>query len=78
MAVSDSKVLFDVSKEKLNDPSIPIPLYQLWVAQLKFSGNKELGSARFGVSVLLDDSDANYPDLWILNEVGLDVASREA
>ncbi len=68
LTVSSPKVLFEVSKEKFDDPSIAIVLYQLRVAQLEFSGNKELGSAGFGMTVVLDDSDTNHPDLWILNE----------
>jgi len=56
LTIGNAKVLFDVSKEKLNNPSITIALYQLWVAQLKFSGDNELGSARFSMAVMLDDS----------------------
>ena len=78
LTVSNAKVLFEVSKEKFDDPSIAIVLYQLWVAQLEFGSNKELGSAGFGMTVVLDDSDTNHPDLWILNEVALDISTKAA
>ena len=78
LTVRDAKVLFDVSKEKFDNPSIAILLYQLRVAQLEFSGNKELGSAGFGMTVVLDDGDTNHPDLWILNEVALDISIKAA
>ena len=76
LAISDAKVLFDISKEKLNNPSIAIPLYQLWIAQLKLCGYKKLNSTRFSMSVVLDDSDANLTDLRILNDVALDVSIK--
>ena len=78
LTVSDAKVLFEVSKEKFDDPSIAIVLYQLRVAQLELGSNKELGSAGFGMTVVLDDSDTNHPDLWILNEVALDISTKAA
>ncbi len=78
LTVSNAKVLFEVSKEKFDDPSIAIVLYQLWVAQLEFGSNKELGSAGFGMTVVFDDSDTNHPDLWILNEVALDISIKAA
>jgi hypothetical protein len=82
LAVSDAKVLFHVSKEKLDDPSIAVVLYQLRIAQwskhrkLEFGSNKELGSTRFSMPVVLDDSDANRTDLRILDEVALDVSIK--
>ena len=84
LTVSDAKVLFEVSKEKLDDPSIAIVLYQLRITQwskrrkLEFGSNKELGSAGFGMMVVLDDSNTNHPDLWILNEVALDISIKAA
>ena len=78
LAVSDAKVLFDVSKEKLDDPSIAVVLYQLWIAQLKLCGHKKLDSTRFSMSIVLDDSDANRTDLRILHEVALDVSIKAA
>ena len=76
LAISDAKVLFDISKEKLNNPSIAIPLYQLWIAQLKLCGYKKLNSTRFSMSVVLDDSNANRTDLRILHDVALDVSIK--
>ena len=43
---------------------------------MRFSGYQELGSARFGVVVVLDNGDTNLTHLGILNKVALDVSTE--
>ena len=78
LTVSDAKVLFDIAKEELDDPSITIALHQLLIAQLELGGNEELDSTRLSMSVVLNDSNANLTDLWIVNEVAFDIGIKAA